>query len=101
MMEFKNNDRALLEGNTEGFVKVLCKEGTDTILAATIVHPNAGDLISELTLCITNKIGLGLLAPVIHPYPTQADAIRRVGDFYNRSRLTTVAKIFLRKLANR
>ncbi len=41
------------------------------------------------------KMGLGKLAGVIHPYPTQAEAIRQIGDLYNRTRLTpTVRKIF-------
>jgi pyruvate/2-oxoglutarate dehydrogenase complex dihydrolipoamide dehydrogenase (E3) component len=100
-MDFSSNDRAILDDDTEGFVKVWVKEGTDQVLAATVVNPKAGDLISELTVVIQNKIGLSTLATVIHPYPTQADAIRRLGDMFNKTRLTTFAKIFLRKLAQR
>ncbi|HWN93082.1 MAG TPA: FAD-containing oxidoreductase, partial [Verrucomicrobiae bacterium] len=47
------------------------------------------------TLAMTAGIGLGRLASVIHPYPTQAEAIRQTGDLYNRTRLTpTVRKLF-------
>ena len=54
-----------------GFVKVHTREGKDTIVGATIVAANAGDMISELTLAMQSGTGLGTLAYVIHPYPTQ------------------------------
>ncbi|MCA9079218.1 MAG: mercuric reductase [Planctomycetaceae bacterium] len=81
-------DRAILDGQTTGFVHILTKAGTDQILGATIVAEHAGDLISELTLAMSQRVGLGRLAGVIHPYPTQAEAIRKLGDQYNRTRLT-------------
>ncbi len=81
-------DRAILDGDDIGFVKVLTKRGSDEILGATIVARNAGDLISEVTLAMTNRLGLRKIASTIHPYPTQAEAIRKVGDQFNRSRLT-------------
>jgi pyruvate/2-oxoglutarate dehydrogenase complex dihydrolipoamide dehydrogenase (E3) component len=85
-------DRAIADGQEDGFVKVLVKRGTDQILGATIVAAHAGDMISELTLAMTAKVGLGRLASVIHPYPTQAEAIRQIGDLYNRTRLTPTVK---------
>ncbi len=85
-------DRAILDGDDEGFVKVHTKRGSDKIVGATIVSKNAGDMISELTLAITNGVGLGKISSVIHPYPTQAEAIRRIGDQYNRTRLTPMNK---------
>ncbi len=90
--EFKDVDRAVTDGEEVGFVKVHVKKGTDRILGATIVGLNAGDMISELTLAITAEVGLGKLASVIHPYPTRAEAIRQVGDLYNRTRLTPRVK---------
>jgi pyruvate/2-oxoglutarate dehydrogenase complex dihydrolipoamide dehydrogenase (E3) component len=88
-------DRAVADGQEDGFVKVLVKRGTDQILGATIVAAHAGDMISEITLAMTAKVGLGRLASVIHPYPTQAEAIRQLGDAYNRTRLTpTVKRLF-------
>jgi pyruvate/2-oxoglutarate dehydrogenase complex dihydrolipoamide dehydrogenase (E3) component len=88
-------DRAVIDGEDEGFVKVLVKRGTDRILGATIVATHAGDLISEISLAMVAKVGLATIATVIHPYPTQADAIRQIGDLYNRSRLTpTVRRAF-------
>jgi pyruvate/2-oxoglutarate dehydrogenase complex dihydrolipoamide dehydrogenase (E3) component len=90
--ELNRVDRAILDGEDEGFVKVLVREGTDRIVGATIVAARAGDLISELTLAMVGKIGLKTLAATIHPYPTQAEAIKKVGDAFNRTRLTPFVK---------
>lgn len=95
---FSEVDRAILDGETEGFVRVHVKKGTDEIVGATIVAEHAGDMISELTLAMTHKIGLGKIAATIHPYPTQAEAIRKVGDQYNRTRLTPKVKNIMTKL---
>ena len=93
-------DRAVVDGETEGMVKIHLKRGSDKILGATIVARHAGEMISEITLAMVGKIGLGALAAVIHPYPTQAEAIRQTGDLYNRTRLTPfVKKLFTRFLA--
>jgi pyruvate/2-oxoglutarate dehydrogenase complex dihydrolipoamide dehydrogenase (E3) component len=85
-------DRAILDGTKNGFVKILTARGTDRIIGATIVGHHAGDLISEVTLAMTQRTGLRKLASTIHPYPTLADAIRKLGDQYNRTRLTPFVK---------
>ena len=93
-------DRAILDGETEGFVRVHAKKGTDTIVGATVVAATAGNLISQITQAMTLGFGLKKMADVIYPYPTQAEAIRKVGDQYNRSRLTPFVKsLFERWLA--
>jgi len=93
-------DRAILDGEEEGFVKILVKAGTDKILGATIVARHAGEMISEVSTAMVGGMGLGTLASVIHPYPTQAEAIRSTGDMYNRTRLTpTLKRMFTRYLA--
>ncbi len=96
--ELADVDRAILDGETTGFVRVHTAKGSDRILGATIVARNAGDLISEVTLAMRNGIGLSKIADTIHPYPTQADAIRKVGDLFNRTRLTPGRKKLLAKL---
>lgn len=85
-------DRALLDGEEKGFVKIHVKRGTDKILGATIVARHGGEMISELTLAIVGKVGLKTISSVIHPYPTQAEAIRKAADAYNRTRLTPFTK---------
>ena len=94
-VEMGEVDRARADGQTEGFVKVLVKKGTDKILGATIVAAHAGDMISEISTAMAAGAGLKKLAGVIHPYPTQAEAIKRVADAYSRTRLTPrVKKVF-------
>lgn len=87
-----DNDRARLEGDTEGFLAVHLVRGNDQILGATLVAPHAGDLISEMTLAITNGIGLARFAKTIHPYPTTAEVYRRAADQWNRRKLTPMVK---------
>jgi len=55
-------------------------------------------MISEISVAMQNKIKLGQIANVIHPYPTQGEAIRQVGDMYNKTRLTPTVKKLLRGL---
>ena len=78
-------------------VKVHVKKGTDKIVGGTIVASNAGDMISEITVAMTNKIGLKGVGKSIHPYPTQAEAIRKLGDQYNRTLLTPFVKSAMKK----
>jgi pyruvate/2-oxoglutarate dehydrogenase complex dihydrolipoamide dehydrogenase (E3) component len=88
-------DRAVADGETAGFAKVFVNKGTDKILGATIVARNAGDMISEVTLAIVGNLGLKTLGSVIHPYPTQAEVIRKAADEYSRTRLTPFIKKLL------
>lgn len=85
-------DRAVIDGEDEGFVKIHVREGTDRILGATIVARHAGEMINGLSLAISSGIGLRAVARVIHAYPTQAEAIKMAADAYNRSRLTPAIK---------
>ena len=115
MVPLAENDRAVCDGDvisahvpredegavqlTEpgggGFVKVHCVRGTDEIMGATIVAENAGDMISEITLTMQNKLGLSALSGVIHPYPTQAEMLRAVGSEYAKTKLTPRVKKLL------
>jgi pyruvate/2-oxoglutarate dehydrogenase complex dihydrolipoamide dehydrogenase (E3) component len=98
--ELSDVDRSILEGRTNGLVRVHVRKCTDRIIGATIVASNAGDMISEMTLAMTNGLGLKHIAATIHPYPTQAEAIRQVADAYNRTRLTPMVKnLFSRWMA--
>ena len=100
--EFSDVDRAIVDGEGDGFVKIHVKKGTDEIVGATIVSSHAGDMISEITVAMQSGMGLSKLASVIHPYPTVAEAIRQCGDAYNRARLTpTIRSIFDRLMAMR
>ena len=93
-------DRAIADGEEEGFVKIHVRKGTDQILGATIVARHAGEMISEITLAVVHGIGLGSITNVIHPYPTQAEAIKKAADSYNRTRLTPFVKALLSRWLN-
>ena len=95
--ELSKVDRAILDGETEGFVRVHVRKGTDEIVGATVVAAHAGDLIGELTLAMKSKLGLKTIGGTIHPYPTQAEAIRKTGDLYNRTRLTPFVKNLMKR----
>ncbi len=90
-----DNDRAVLDGEEEGFLRVHLERGSDRILGATLVAEHAGDMLGELCLAITKGIGLGGIASVIHPYPTQAEVIKKAADTWRRGKLTPrVRKVF-------
>jgi pyruvate/2-oxoglutarate dehydrogenase complex dihydrolipoamide dehydrogenase (E3) component len=85
-------DRAVVESEDAGFVKVLTARGSDKILGAIIIGPHAGDLLHEFVLAMKTGIGLGTVASTIHAYPTFAELARKAGDKYNKTRLTPRAK---------
>lgn len=89
-------DRALLDDESEGFARVHLKKGTDRILGATIVARHAGEMINEISLAMTAGIGLSAIGRTIHPYPTQAEIIKKLADAYNRTRLTPLVKKILK-----
>jgi pyruvate/2-oxoglutarate dehydrogenase complex dihydrolipoamide dehydrogenase (E3) component len=95
---FSSVDRALADGETAGFVKILHQRGSGQILGATLVARHAGEMISEITLAIVSKQGLSALSGVIHPYPTQAEAIKKAADAYRRTLLTPRTKMLLKLL---
>jgi pyruvate/2-oxoglutarate dehydrogenase complex dihydrolipoamide dehydrogenase (E3) component len=79
-------DRAITDGEEEGFVKLHVREGTGKILGATVVASHAGDLINEISLAMSTGLDLDALARVNQPYPTQSQAIRMAASAYVRSR---------------
>jgi pyruvate/2-oxoglutarate dehydrogenase complex dihydrolipoamide dehydrogenase (E3) component len=97
-IEMNQVDRAILDGETEGLLKVHLKKGSDRILGATLVSRHAGESISELTLAMTAGLGLGAIARTIHCYPTQAEVIKKAADAYNRTRLTPRVKSLFQTL---
>ena len=94
-------DRAVADGEEEGFVKLHVREGTDKILGATIVARHASDMINGITLAMVAGIGMRTLDSVLQAYPTQAEAVRKATEAYTRSRLTPLVASVLTKLLNR
>ncbi|MGB3536098.1 MAG: mercuric reductase [Microcoleaceae cyanobacterium] len=82
-VSLKDNDRAMIEGETQGFIKIHVRQSSDKILGATIVAPHAGEMISQITLAMVGKVGLSKMANTIYPYPTQSEIIRKAADNYS------------------
>jgi pyruvate/2-oxoglutarate dehydrogenase complex dihydrolipoamide dehydrogenase (E3) component len=88
-------NRAVTDGEEDGFVRIHTRQGTAEIVGATIVSAHAGEMISEVTFAMVTKQGLGKFLDVIHPYPTQSEAIKRAAGLYTRTRATPTVKKWL------
>jgi pyruvate/2-oxoglutarate dehydrogenase complex dihydrolipoamide dehydrogenase (E3) component len=76
------NDRAIAEADQEGFVKLLIAPN-GRILGATLVGTGVGETVSLLVLAISKKMKVGDIAPLIVPYPTRTEIIKRAaGSWY-------------------
>lgn len=84
-------DRAVAEGEPQGFIKVLTPPGSDRILGASIVAPHAGDLITEFTLAMRHGLGLRKLLATIHVYPSYAGAVQQVAAQWRRAHAPRLA----------
>ena len=91
-------DRAILDGEDEGFARVHIKKGTDKILGATIVSAHAGDMISELSVAMKAGAGAKTIANTIHPYPTQAEVNKKVVNLWRKAHFSQGTKNLLSKL---
>jgi pyruvate/2-oxoglutarate dehydrogenase complex dihydrolipoamide dehydrogenase (E3) component len=91
-------DRAILDGEDNGFARVHIRKGTDKILGATIVASHAGDLISEFSVAMKAGAGAKTIAGTIHPYPTQAEVNKKVVNLWRKAHFTQGTKNKLMKL---
>lgn len=78
--EFEHNDRGIAIGQTKGFVKVMVVKGKP--VGATIVGPQAGELIGVWSLAIANKLKMSAIAGMIAPYPTLGEINKRAASAY-------------------
>ncbi|MFW5695450.1 MAG: mercuric reductase [Alkalispirochaeta sp.] len=90
--EMSSVDRARLDGETDGFIKLITSHGKTQILGATIVAAHAGEMIGEIVLAMQNSLGVDKLASVVHPYPTQSEAVKRAAAGYLKRKLTPRVK---------
>ncbi len=88
-------DRAVIDDETEGFVRVHHERGR--LLGCTIVASHAGELIGEAAFALTHRRTLSDPSSTIHSYPTQAEALRKAGDRYRRSLVTARVRRLLER----
>lgn len=91
-------DRAILDGEDEGFARIHIRKGTDKIVGATIVASHAGDMISEFSVLMKAGAGAKTLAATIHPYPTQAEVNKKVVNLWRKAHFSPGTKNILTKL---
>jgi pyruvate/2-oxoglutarate dehydrogenase complex dihydrolipoamide dehydrogenase (E3) component len=91
-------DRAILDGEDEGFARVHIKKRTDKILGATIVAAHAGEMIGEFSVAMKAGAGAKTIAGTIHPYPTQAEANKKAVNLWRKAHVTQGTKNLLTKL---
>lgn len=97
-LPYEENDRAVVDGELNGFARIHTNKKDGRILGATLVSSHAGESIGELVMAIQRNLKIGELSAVIHPYPTQAEIIKRLGDLSMRSRLKPWIKKALVKI---
>jgi pyruvate/2-oxoglutarate dehydrogenase complex dihydrolipoamide dehydrogenase (E3) component len=91
-------DRAILDGEEEGFARIHIQKGTDKIVGATIVASHAGDMIGEFSVAMKAGAGAKTIAGTIHPYPTQAEVNKKVVNLWRKAHFTPRTKALLMKL---
>jgi len=91
-------DRAILDGEDEGFARIHIQKGTDKILGATIVAAHAGEMIGEFSVTMKAGAGAKTIAGTIHPYPTQAEVNKKVVNLWRKAHFTLRTKNMLMKL---
>jgi pyruvate/2-oxoglutarate dehydrogenase complex dihydrolipoamide dehydrogenase (E3) component len=91
-------DRAILDGEENGFARIHIQKGTDKVLGATIVAAHAGDMIGEFSVLMKAGAGAKTIAGTIHPYPTQAEVNKKVVNLWRKAHFTQRTKNILSKL---
>ena len=72
--------RALLAGESEGFVKIVADKESELVLGVHIIGPEASDLISEAALAVEMGATLEDIGFTIHPHPTLPEAIMEAAE---------------------
>ena len=79
--DVKDLDRAVIEGEDRGMIKIVCtKKGQ--ILGAHALAPRGGEILHEFVLAMQNNLGVKSITNTIHVYPTLAQAVRRTTNKY-------------------
>jgi len=90
-------DRAIVDGKTEGFIKVLTPVGKDKILGVTIVGEHAGEMLPEFVLAMKYGLGLNKILGTIHAYPTWAEANKYTAGVWKKNHAPKKLLAFLER----
>lgn len=75
LFRFAGNSKAVIAGETDGFVKIVADEETGAILGGHLIGPEATDLVAEIALAIQSELTIEELGSTIHPHPTISEAV--------------------------
>ena len=76
------NGRALTQDSSYGLTKLLIEKNSGVIVGGGLVGPNVGEMISELTLAVENKLTVDDLSSMVHPHPTVSETISMCAEKY-------------------
>jgi pyruvate/2-oxoglutarate dehydrogenase complex dihydrolipoamide dehydrogenase (E3) component len=96
-VDYQDTDRGRITGDRHGFVELLVEQGGKRILGATIVGSDAGEQIAAICIAMTGGQGIDSFGRAILPYPTRAEALKRLADQYNRRRFTPRSKAWFER----
>lgn len=90
-------DRTVIDGSPAGFLKIYY-DARGLIRGATLVAPNAADVMNEIVVAMNHRVSLSALASSLHVYPTAGEAIKLAGDTYRQELVTPAMARFLRRI---
>ena len=91
-------DRAICEGETEGFIRVLTTPRKGRIIGATVVAAHGGELLMEYMLAIKQKMTLADILKTIHVYPTMMDANRHLAASWQEAHIPRIVSRIMRSV---
>jgi len=97
LFDISDLDRAIIDGEANGFVKILTEPGKDKILGVTILGHHAADVIPEYILAMKNRIGLNKILGTIHIYPTLSEANKFAAGEWKKSHIPKLTMKLLEK----
>ncbi len=74
-VRFNGNSKAVVEGDADGFVRIVCAPGGGRVLGASLVGPHVTELVHELALAVHAGLSLADVAATIHAHPTLSEAV--------------------------
>ncbi|MCH8144403.1 MAG: mercuric reductase [Gemmatimonadetes bacterium] len=94
---FADLDRAIVDGHTEGFIKIVTRKN-GRIVGATVLGSGAGDLILPVVMAMNARMKISQLSHIVYPYPTMVEGVKRAADSYYRERFAGRTGEWLRKV---
>ncbi|MBW3535963.1 MAG: FAD-dependent oxidoreductase [Gemmatimonadetes bacterium] len=96
---FADLDRAIVEGDARGFVKIHA-DRKGRVMGATVLGAGAGELIVPLVMAMKHGLSLGQISDTIFPYPTRMEGVKRAADAFRRTRIESLGGKALRKVVS-